>query len=349
MVASGCFVLSTVLAASARQELDDKAATFLGADLAVTVLDPMEVPPWLDGRATVTVRVDAEADGKAVDLLGVDPAEFHRVARWRDDAADRPLADLVSALSPGAAAAGGRLPAVVVGAPSEWSEIDVVTSVGGTVVPVRETATARWFPGVRSERVLVVVDRELLLELVDASRRVIWVRDPAADTVDRLRGDGARVAAVVSRDEVFDGTSYRAQQWSFAPLGALGVLFAAVAAAVQLLVVEARGATRRAAHLVMRRTGFRGRDLWAAALVEVAVPFISAAAMGAGVAIVAARVSIRHLDPLPLVAPPARVVVPHAPLLALAVVTVLVLLLLAASAVRSTKRGDPMEVLRGTA
>ena len=83
VMAVGVFAFASSMTSSARRLLDDKATTFLGADAVAEVTEILPVPAGLDG--TVVARYNARSDDVAVDVIGVDPATFARVARWRDD------------------------------------------------------------------------------------------------------------------------------------------------------------------------------------------------------------------------------------------------------------------------
>lgn len=365
MLATGCFALSSSLAASSARQLDDKAATFVGADLAVSSLGPIEVPASVADRATVVMRFLGEVDGRSFDVLGVDRDELARVVAWRGDASERSLAELLDAIEP---VAGGPIPAVLVAepdaapsvdapsvdappaaAPSAPEPVDVTTLVGAPALTVRPVASAAFFPGYQNGRRLAVVDRDALVAAVGETGRALWVRDPPAGLVEQMRASGTRVTFVQRADGVFDTSSYSAQRWSYAALGALGALFATVVIAMQLLVVEARRDSRRLAHLVLRRTGFGLRSLWSACVVEVGVPLVLGTVLGTAAGVAAASASLRRLDPLPGILPPARVVVPLGPLVALGAVVLASVVVLAGLAVRSTRRCSPMEVIRGTA
>ncbi|MFM2078271.1 MAG: hypothetical protein RJA49_2161 [Actinomycetota bacterium] len=345
-LAVGCFVTSVVLSASAERQLADKALTFVGADESIDVLDPIPVPEWLVGTATMTARIDGTVDGTPVDVLGVDSAELANAATLRGDAAGRSLNELVAGLGP--AGPDGSLPALLVTAPSDWTAIDVRTAGESTPLHLHRVATANFFPGARNQRPLLVVNRAELIARRPYATHTLWLRDPPADAVTRLRTEGVRAGAVVSAADVFDSTDNQVERWSLDPLAALVVLFASVAAAVQLLAVEGRRDARAAAHVLMRRTGFTRRQLWTAALVEVAVPLWIAGTLAAAGAVAIAHASVRHLDSLPLLLPPAAVVVPLLPLAELFAALAVANVALAALIVRSVTGADSLKVLRGT-
>ena len=120
-----------------------------------------------------------------------------------------------------------------------------------------------------------------------------------------------------------------------------------VAAAVQFLVVAARRTARRAAHTISRRTGFGRRHLWVAAVAEALVPLAVGALLGLSLGLAAVSLAVPRLDPMPLLAPPARFLVPWGTTLGILLAVPLWAMATAALIVRSTVAGDPMRALRG--
>jgi predicted lysophospholipase L1 biosynthesis ABC-type transport system permease subunit len=113
--------------------------------------------------------------------------------------------------------------------------------------------------------------------------------------------------------------------------------------------VSARRSQRRIADAVMRRTGFTTRGLWWASVVEVGMPLVIGSALGVGAAVIAARLSIVRLDPMPGLAPPAEFLMPWNVLLGVACVVPIWTAVMAFGIVRSTVRADPMRVFQGAA
>src|SRR4029078_2063053 len=79
---------------------------------------------------------------------------------------------------------------------------------------------------------------------------------------------------------------------------------------LQLLVVSARRSQRRIADAVMRRTGFATRGLWSASLVGTGARLTVGSVLVVSAAVMAARLSIVRLDPMPGLAPPAEFLMP---------------------------------------
>ena len=363
VLAVGAVVLSGILSASASAELRDKAAVFVGSDLAVALADPAVVPDDLRASATVVARAEARVvdderttalDRRTVetgvDVIGVDRATFAAIATTPRsiDGLDA-IVDLVdpSAAPPGPTTEG--LPALVVQGGALGDLPVLPLDVRGVAVDVRPVAAPSVFPGVRSGTALVVVDADALRAAGVDATDVVWMLDPPADAVDRLVAAGNRVRTVVSPDDVFDVVSFRAQRWTYDVLAAFGVLVGVVVLVLQLLVVEARASTRRLSQVVLGRAGLGGRGRWTAAVLESAVPLAIGGVLGALTARLVAGRAVPRLDPLPTLAPPGAVVVPSATLAGAALVVALVVLLVAVVAATSDVRGDTMEVVRGTA
>ncbi len=356
-LACGCYTVSTMLSASSQQQLEDKAQTFVGADASLTVFEHLDLPPSLAGTATQVVRIEGRAkiDGalsnEPFEILGVDRATFARVVRMRADAAGKSLDDLLASIAP--TELGDPLPAILVSTASPGETFEFTTVQGRPVAVIRPVSTATWFPGFQNGRSFAIVDADALVnaprEIAISFRRQVWLRDPPADAVTQITDTGARVGAITRASGVFDVASYSAQRWSYEPLTALGALFAVVVVTMQLLVLEARRDSRRMSHVVLSRMGFRTRALWLSAVVEVGLPLVLGAIIGVAAGRFSSGAAMRHLDTLPKLKPPTRLVAPIGSFIGLAVVLAITVVVLAAMAVRSTLRGRTMEVMRGTA
>jgi hypothetical protein len=344
-LAAGCFTVASALAAGAERQLADKAMVYVGSDLSVDVYDPVSIPSAWSGRATVVTRTRVKYGETRADLLGIDRAEFADVAKLRHDGASRSLDELVAEIEPSSDL---RLRAIGVGGDFAIGDVIPIEVPGTTdAVPVTIAATADFFPTKITQVPLLVVDIDAANSVSRFARDALLMRDPPSDAVTEIRAQGVRTGLVRDVTRAFDGSAYSALRWAYAPLAALGVLFAIVALALQLLVVSARRSQRRVADAVMRRTGFTTRGLWWASVVEVGVPLVVGSAIGVAAAAVAARLSIVRLDPMPGVAPPAEFVMPWNVLIGVACVVPIWTALMAAAIVRSTVRADPMRVFQG--
>jgi hypothetical protein len=348
-LASGSFVLAGILSASADQQLTDKASLYIGSDLAINVIGPADVPSSVADRATAVQRITITLNGDPVDVLGIDLDTFERAVIWRADAASRPLSKLLQEIR--WTDDGSSIPALFVGdsPPAVGTTLVVEAGANRQEISLSSVDIAKFFPGYKQGTTLAVVDRSALVAAHLAVANSIWVRDPPSDASALVLREGGRIRSTQRAQDVFDVVSYSAQRWAYTALGAFGILVACTVITLQLLVVEARRDTRRLAHLMMSRMGFKTRSLWIASVVEVGAPLLVGAAVGAGLARLAAGWSVRRLDPLPRLRPSSVVVTPIPSLVTAGAAAVVTALVLALVTVWSTRRGDPMEVSRGTA
>lgn len=349
-LASGSLITATALSDGAQRQLEEKAAVYVGSDLSITLFDDPTLAPDVAARSTTAwttkAKWDAEDNDNRVDFWGIDPATFTDVARLRDDASPQSLAAMVALLTE---PSDGELPAAIA-AGGDWAVGDVIAiEVAGEREPVsvEVVAVADFFPGKTTGAVLIAVHEAVLTTAVPFPVRRLLVRDPPPDLIETLRDQGTRVGPVLDASTTFAASNFSGLRWAYRPLAVLGMLFAVMAAAVQLLVVAARRNTRRAAHVVMRRTGFGTRSLWTAALVESVVPLLAGLALGVGAALGASALAVGRLDPMPLLAPPARFAMPWDTVLTLVAVAPLWAAITAFIIVRTTVRADPMRAMRG--
>jgi hypothetical protein len=347
-LAAGCFTTASALAQGSERQLADKAEVYVGADLAVDVFDPVDIPASWEPRTTLISKTRVKVGETRTDLVGIDETRFGDVATLRGDGASLSLDELVSEISGGAR--DGALPAIGVGADVAVGDVLSVEVPGNTeAVPVTIAATADLFPGKTTQVPMLVVTRDRAEDVSPFSRSALLVRDPPGDALQTIRESGVRTGVVLDATRAFDGSAYSALRWAYAPLATLGLLFAVVALALQLLVVSARRSQRRVADAVMRRSGFTTRGLWWASIVETGVPLVVGSAIGVGAAMLAASLSIVRLDPMPALAPPAEFAVPWNVVVATACVVPVWTALIAFVIVRSTTQVDPMRVFQGAA
>lgn len=344
-LAVGCFATSRVLAEAGTRQLHDKAEVYVGSDLAITLFDPLPAEPVWVGPTSLQATAAGRVDGNSAQLVGIDRTTFTDVARLRSDAADRSLPDLLATLG---TPASGPAPTIAVG--SDAAVGDRVTFAGTASSDPTElevVALAEWFPGYANGSTMYVVDRPVVEAAVAFPTEILLVRDPPADAIERLHDAGVRTGIVRAAATAFDGSAYDGLHWAYLPLGVLGLLFAVVALAVQLLVAAARAAERRATHAVMRHTSFGDRSVLAAAVVETTVPLTLGALLGIVTASLATRLAVPRLDPMPTLHPIAQFATPWAATAAAAVVVAVWSVAVAGLITWATVRLDAMEVLHG--
>jgi putative ABC transport system permease protein len=301
-------------------------------------------------RATVVRRVEQVSltlDERPVGMLAVDPATFARGAFWDDGFADAPLAELLRRL---AAAPPDRLGAILAGpAGADARSVDV----GPARLPLTVLATARAFPGMTSaDRPLLVVPAARLDAIARregfsiGSRTEIWARDDPAVAIAALRRAGVAPETVTTAAEVMRTPAFLAVSWTFRLLEALGGLAGVVALASLVLYAQARQRGRVVAYALTRRMGLSRAAHRRSVLCELAGMLLFALALGAGLAVVAAAVVYRSLDPMPQLPPAPGLALPGA-LLGAALVGVLLAAAAGAFLVqRAADRAKVAEVMR---
>jgi hypothetical protein len=347
-VAAGCATLSLVLAHTADSELHDKALLFVGSDLAVHVDQPGVVPPSLVDRATVVGRHPGRIGSAAVDVVGVDRETFARATPELTALPSDELRRLLALLA-APPDASGNVAAVVVRGDVTAPTLRIDGDFGHGSISVRVVARPAVFPGYRSGTTMVVVDRAALLASGLASSDRLLVREPPPDALAAIAQVDTHRTSVQHADQVFDAVTFSAERWAYAAMGAFAALIALVAVTMQLLVVEARRDERRAADVLLRRSGTTTLDTWLAAAVELLVPVVVGVAVGVGAAWAVGHWSVGSLDPLPNLLPRAEVIVPLAGIAVTVLVALIAVAALATASVWSTRRAAPMEVMRSAA
>ncbi|MCB0968096.1 MAG: hypothetical protein KDB37_14785 [Ilumatobacter sp.] len=315
--------------------LTEKATTYVGTDLVIGAIDPVDDLSGLGEAATLVF--ETTTDDRAVRVLGIDPATFADVAWFRSDGLDMPPADAVAALAADESAA-------IVVDPERSSDDAIRTiTVDGVTHDLEPVAHGDFFPGYQRGRPMVVVDAAVLDG--DGAREV-WVRGPDDDAVARLTERGVRVRSVLSPDEVFASTNYLSAEWAYATLTAFAIVIGVVTLLGQLLVVESRRRRRRASRVLSAPMGFGGRDETLASAIEIGLPLAVGGVLGALVGWGTSQLAIARLDSLRDRQPPAVLVVDVTALVGAAVVVVVVTAGLAVWSSWRSGRGDPMEAMR---
>lgn len=345
-LAVASLVSARVLTDSAVVALRDKAGTYVGSDLAIRSSgDDSVLPEAARARATTVSRVDVRVGSEGTaQVLGVDPATFGRAAAWRGDEASVSLDAVLARLSDPVPA--GTLAAIVVGGRLTSGDL---FGPAGSRVAVTEVAALDTFPGFHNPGPVLVVDRAALAATGMPGTFELWFRDPPADVVDQLRAADRRVYSVSGIDEVFDVSSFLAVRWSYALLGAFGVVIGVVTALAQLLVLDARRRSRQAAYVLTGRMGLGPPHQFTGLVVEAGVPVVLGTSLGVVIGVVAARTSVARLDTLRNLQPVARAAVGVGPVVAVVASAALVAVALAGWGLAGLVRTRPMEVLRETA
>jgi len=349
-VAGGVFAYAATLNRSLAATLDAKARVFVGSDVAVRLPEGQRLPPDISPSATV-VRTYANAwvdtyDGReGAIVLAVDPATLVRGAYWDASFADESLDELVDRLA--TPAANGRVRAVVVGA-----AVPAVTEAA-----IRSGTTGRFtidqvtgvdaFPGMRRQTATIIVAASALDGMtLGRPTGEAWIRGDHDDVVAELDAAGFPVNETREVTTVVDRASFLTVSWTFGFTQSLGVAAGVLTLGGVALYLDACRRGRVLGYAFARRMGLARRTHRRAVLAELAASVVVGCWLGLGVALFAAGMAYRRIDPVPdfrpdpLLRPAVGVVV------ALALMAVVVAGLAAAWAQRRTDRDDPVEVLR---
>lgn len=352
-LAIGVLVYAATAASTTNNNLTMKAAVNVGSDVAVDLgqYPQLDVP----FESTYVGRQEADLLGgvageQTVDVLAIDPATFPSAATWSGSFADRSLGDLVSDLGHD----GERMVVLAVGG-SVPPEATLATS--RYEMPIRVAERVRGFPGMSVERPLIVVAREPFLDTVAKTGTSSVKEHLLLEGEQWIRGEPGRVAAALERlgveeEDVTTVAALRsrpdllARSWALAYLQAVGLVAGLLAFIGTLLYLSARQASREVAYVLARRMGLSAPSHRRSVAVELAGMLGIATVTGTLLAILAARLLLVQLNPLPELAPAPTLVVPTRLLLAVAAAIIVACAVGAAVVQRSADRAKVSEVLR---
>jgi hypothetical protein len=311
-VATGTCVYATGVADSLQRTVEAKANVFVGSDTAIELSGQQHVPN-VGGRLTKVFRPpDTVLDGpdpQPVRVLAVDPATFAAAAYWQPAFAGPSLPELLRRLP---RPAGGRLPALVVGAVPDDATILVAFNATHVRLPLTVRGRASSFPGMAAGPLVVVSEPALRAAWPDALRfatETIWLRGPTQPTLTELGAAGLQARYITTVASVSAVPSLEAVLETLDILRALGILGAALALIGLAVYVDVRSRRRRLAAVLTRRMGLRPATEWLSNWLELAAAAGLGVVAGAVTGIVLGGYVTGLLDPLPGT-PPGPLVVP---------------------------------------
>jgi putative ABC transport system permease protein len=305
-VCLGTFVYAQAVARSLEETVEAKSLLFVGSDVSGRTDYDRHIDNGFPLPTTkVTKLVEHSRLGEvSVDVMVVDPATFASAAYFDSSWSDEPLAQLVRRLD----TSSQRLPVIVTG-----REPDATTlTVRSVELPVEIVATVTAFPGMTRRRPLVVADRarfERAVESAGASNPLaslgaetyVWVKGQTRPTVSVLQASQLRPFPILTAEQVRDNPQIRSVSQTFSYLRALGLAAGLLALAGAVLYLQARHRNRVISNALARRMGLRGRSHRIALGLELGTLLVSSFAVGALLAMVAARLVVVELDaPAPL-------------------------------------------------
>jgi putative ABC transport system permease protein len=305
-VSLGLLSYAGILATSTRATALAKARVAVGSDARVVVPSGYRLPASSRLPATRVVRVPeghafVDPGQVQIALLEIDPSSFARGAFWDRSFASRSLGGLLRHLDHPRP---GRLAAIAAGGPLPPEATLTMSNAGFPL----DVVSAKVFPGMPSDRPLVVVSRSALVRSAVAAGLPaesaggtveVWAKQDV-DTLRRelggfaVSGEQSDSAAMLLRTP-----SFRVMSWALGMLEALGVLAGLVTVAGLLLYVQARQRGQVVAYALVRRMGLaRWRHRLSTAF-ELAGMLLLALALGALFAWLAAALVNKRIDLAP--------------------------------------------------
>ncbi len=347
----GLFLHAQAVATSLETTVTAKARVFVGSDVAASIDYISQAPPDFPFPVTRVVQVGEGArlpSGRTLDLLAVDPGSFAEAAYWNDAFAAEPIQTLVRELR--VPSEGGPLPVVLAAA----GELDVSEIlVGTTEVPVEVVARPKAFPGLFSLRPLVVVDEQGLLERLDSPLNPLqrhgaelWIRGEPGAVRRALATLQVAPSLIVTAAEVEDIPAISAAIDTFLIINALGLIAAALTFVGMLMYLQARQRSQIVSYALSIRMGMQHGQHRRALAIELGGMIAVGFAVGGGLAILAARVTVPLLDPIPTIPPKPLFLIPGALFVLTAALAGLLTWSGAAFANRRARAVDLGEVMR---
>lgn len=354
-LALGIFVFAQTMVDSLETTIRAKSLLFVGGDVQGTSRLGQTLPDDFPYPSTAITRLPAEGEilpGEAVvDVLAVDPATVAEVGYWDDSFGPAPLEDLVDRL-PGAD--DGQLPALSTD-PAITSGSSL--SIDGQAVPLDVVGQVSAFPGMSVNQPMVVVDAEVITDVFeDAGARdplenrnsesAIWIRGETDPIVDALAEVNDPPYYVLTAAEVRDIPSLSAVIDTYGVLQTLGLGAGLLVIVVMLMYMQARQRNRVVSFALSRRMGLGNASHKLSLVLELAVIFAASYLTALVFGLIAARLVVSNVDPLPNIPPDPLFTPPIVPFLLAALLLALVSVIGGALANRRAEQADLAEVMR---
>lgn len=315
----GTFLHAQTVSRSLETTVEAKAKVFVGSDVGAHVLTTTPIPEDFPFPVTRAVAVDGGAlllpSARPLDLLAVDSETVTSAAYWHDGFADESFDDIVARLT---APEGDVLPIVVAGGDVRPEEIQI----GTATIPVDIVATTSSFPGLRSRQPLLVVDVATLNRRLDELEVFVNPLEHTGASVEMwIRGDPERIERALAETEhppflvttaeaVQDIPQVAAVIDTFVALNVLGLAAAGLTFVGILMYLQARQRSQVVSYALSTRMGMSHGQHRRALVIELGLMLALAFAVGAALAIVAARFTVPKLDPLGTIPPEPMLVLP---------------------------------------
>lgn len=330
---------------SSRHTIDAKAGVFVGSNVSVATITPLNPDSAAAKLGTVVRRYEyVTINGQEAELLTIDPATFTKYAYWDSSFSDQPLEQIVAELAK--KRTDGKVPVAIMDGPADASQLALGSAQDTRDLVVVDRPST--FPGRHLPVPLVIAAASAIPDIPKLAGRVneLWTHASRDEALKLVSAEGVRITNDFTPSKVFSVANLLAVSWTFGYLQALAALAGAVAIGGLLLYVETRQRSRVASYAMARRMGLSRRTHLRSLLIEFGSLVGFAALVGAGLAWIA-TVSIYWMIELsPSRVPGPILVTPVPALIGVAVVAIVVALLTAIYAQRAADRVKMSEVLR---
>jgi hypothetical protein len=354
-LALGIFVFAQTMVDSLETTIRAKSLLFVGGDVQGTSRLGQTLPDDFPYPSTAVTRLPAVGEilpgEEMVDVLAVDAATVAEVGYWDDSFGPAPLEELVDRL---AEAGDGQLP-VLSTDPEITSESSL--SIEGQAVPVDVVGQVSAFPGMSVNQPMVVADAEAITDVFEAaqardplehrsSESEIWIKGDTDPIVDALAEVDDPPYYVLTAAEVRDIPSLSAVIATYGVLQTLGLGAGLLVIVVMLMYMQARQRNRVVSFALSRRMGLGNTSHRLSLMLELAVIFAASYLTALIFGLIASRLVVSNIDPLPNIPPDPLFTPPVVPFLIAASILVVVSVIGGALANRGAEQADLAEVMR---
>jgi putative ABC transport system permease protein len=305
-VCLGTFVYAQAVARSLEETVEAKSLLFVGSDVSGRTDYDRQIDndfPLPTTKVTKLVEHSRLGDVN-VDVMVIDPETFSAAAYFDKSWSNESLSELVRRVQ----MPSSRLPVIVTGREPDARAL----TVRSVELPVEVVATVTAFPGMTRRRPLVVADRDRFERAVDdvgasnplaslGAETYVWVKGQTRPTVSVLEASQLRPFPIFTAEQVRENPQIRSVTQTFSYLRALGLAAGLLALAGAVLYLQARHRNRVISNALARRMGLSARSHRFALALELGTLLVFSFAVGAVLAMVAARLVVVELDaPAPL-------------------------------------------------
>jgi putative ABC transport system permease protein len=304
-LALGTFVYAQTVVTSLEKTVAAKSLLFVGSDVHGVINYHQEAPRGFPYPVTKTTKVPAGGNfgGLQVDFLAIDTGSFDDAAYWDRSWASRSVDELMRELR---STSGQRLSVLVAG---EGAPASDGLELRGVSIPIRVVETTSAAPGMALGRPLVIADAALLERFADSAgvsnplaaagnATELWAKGPTAAVASAFAASETHPFPIVTAEEVRDSPSITAVTRTFGFLKSLGFGAGLLAVVGLVLYLQARQRSRIVAYALSRRMGLANGSHRLSLALELGAMLLAALAIGAVLAIAAARLVLGDVDPL---------------------------------------------------